>query len=198
MDMSITIYGKPTSRARRPLWVARELGLAVESIEPAPGETKEAAYLAINPNGKVPALIDGDLALFESLAQTLYLAKKYGTGKLYPAAIEDEARVWQWTLWVVNELEKLLVSCLMERVVKPEDKRDTAAATVAERDLQKPLAVLEGALADRDWLLGEFSVADINVAAVTALAKAAQVDLSAFPRIAGWLERAMSRPAYSG
>lgn len=196
--MSITIYGKPTSRARRPLWVARELGLAVESIEPAPGETKEAAYLAINPNGKVPALIDGDLALFESLAQTLYLAKKYGTGKLYPAAIEDEARVWQWTLWVVNELEKLLVSCLMERVVKPEDKRDTAAATVAERDLQKPLAVLEGALADRDWLLGEFSVADINVAAVTALAKAAQVDLSAFPRIAGWLERAMSRPAYSG
>lgn len=196
--MNITIYGKPGSRARRPLWVARELGLVVENIEPAPGEIKEAPYLVINPNGKVPALIDGELTLFESFAQTLYLAKKYGTGKIYPAAVEDEARVWQWTLWAVNELEKLLVVCLMERVVKPEDKRDAAAACAAERDLQQPFAVLEGALANRDWLLGEFSVADINVAAVAALVKPARVDLGAFSRVAAWLERATSRPAYSG
>ena len=196
--MSITIYGAPGSRARRPLWVARELGLAVETVVPAPGETKEAAYLAINPNGKVPALVEGSLTLFESLAQTLYLAKKYGTGKLYPSSVEDEARVWQWTLWGVNELEKLLVTCLMERVVKAEGARDAAAADAAERNLQKPLAVLEGALAGRDWLLGDFTVADINVAAIAALAKSSRVDLSAFPNVATWLERATSRPAYAG
>lgn len=197
--MTITIYGRPGSRARRPLWVARELGLDVNNIEPAPGEIKQPAFLAINPNGKVPALIDGDLTLFESFAQSLYLAKKYGTGRLYPARVEEEALVWQWTLWGLNELERPLTTCLFERVIKPEDERDPAAADAAERDLQKPLAVLNEALAGRDWLLGSgFSVADINVAAVAALTKSTRVDLSAFPAVASWLERALARPAYNG
>lgn len=196
--MTITIYGKAGSRARRPLWTARELGLAVENVELSAEEVKAPAYLAINPNGKVPALVDGDLTMFESLAQSLYLAKKYGTGTLYPAAVEDEARVWQWTLWAVAELEKPLVTCLMERVVRPEDQRNVAAAEQAERDLQKPLAVLDAALDGKAWLAADFSVADINVAAVAALAKPARIDLAAFPNVAAWLDRAISRPAYAG
>lgn len=196
--MTITIYGKPGSRARRPLWVARELGLTVENVELSAEETKAPAYLAINPNGKVPALTDGDLTIFESLAQSLYLAKKYGTGTLYPASVENEACVWQWTLWAVTELEKPLVTCLMERVVRPEDQRNAAAADAAERDLQKPLAVLDAALDGREWLFDGFSVADINVAAVAAIAKPGKVDLAAFPNLTGWLDRAMARPAYAG
>lgn len=196
--MTITIYGKPGSRARRPLWVARELGLMVENVELSAEEAKAPAYLAINPNGKVPALTDGDLTIFESLAQSLYLAKKYGTGKLYPVAIEDEARVWQWTLWAVAELEKPLVTCLMERVIRSEDQRNAAAADAAERDLQKPLAVLNAALDGREWLFDDFSVADINVAAVAALAKPGKVDLAVFPNLVRWLDRATSRPAYAG
>lgn len=196
--MTITIYGKPGSRARRPLWVARELGLMVENVELSAEEAKAPAYLAINPNGKVPALTDGDLTIFESLAQSLYLAKKYGTGKLYPVAIEDEARVWQWTLWAVAELEKPLVTCLMERVIRSEDQRNAAAADAAERDLQKPLAVLNAALDGREWLFDDFSVADINVAAVAALATPGKVDLAVFPNLVRWLDRATSRPAYAG
>lgn len=196
--MTITIYGKAGSRARRPLWVARELGLMVGNVELSAEEAKAPAYLAINPNGKVPALTEGDLTIFESLAQSLYLAKKYGTGKLYPVAIEDEARVWQWTLWAVAELEKPLVTCLMERVIRPEDQRNAAAADAAERDLQKPLAVLNAALDGREWLFDDFSVADINVAAVAALAKPGKVNLAAFPHLAVWLDRATSRPAYTG
>lgn len=197
--MTITIYGRPGSRARRPLWVARELGLDVTSIEPAPGEIKQPAYLAINPNGKVPALIDDGLTLFESFAQSLYLAKKYGTGQLYPSAVEDEAQVWQWTLWGLNELEKPLTVCLFERIIKPEAERNAALADAAERDLQPPLAVLEKALDGRNWLLGsDFSVADINVAAVAALSRSTKVDLSGYPNVAGWLERALARPAYNG
>ena len=197
--MTITIYGRPGSRARRPLWVARELGLEVTNIEPAPGEIKQPAYLAINPNGKVPALIDDGLSLFESFAQSLYLAKKYGTGQLYPSAVEEEALVWQWTLWGLNELEKPLTVCLFERIIKPEAERSAALADAAERDLQAPLAVLEKALDGRNWLLGnEFSVADINVAAVAALSRSTRVDLSGYPNVSAWLERAVSRPAYNG
>lgn len=197
--MTITIYGRPGSRARRPLWVARELGLAVENIEPAPGAIKEAAYLAINPNGKVPALVDGELTLFESFAQSLYLAKKYGTGTLYPATVEEEAVVWQWTLWGLNELERHITTCLFERVIKAEADRNAATAEAAERDLQAPLGVLDRALADRSWLIGEnFSVADVNVATIAALAKASKIDLSGFPRVSNWLERAIGRPGYNG
>lgn len=197
--MTITIYGRPGSRARRPLWVARELGLAVETIEPAPGAIKEAAYLAINPNGKVPALVDGDLTLFESFAQSLYLAKKYGTGRLYPTTVEGEAVVWQWTLWALNELERNLITCLFERRIKPEADRDPAAAEAAERDLHAPFAVLDAALVGKNWLLGEdFSVADINVAAIAALGRSSNVDLSHFPNVTAWLDRAMARPAYDG
>jgi glutathione S-transferase len=197
--MTITIHGRPGSRARRPLWVARELGLAVENIEPAPGAIKEAAYLAINPNGKVPALIDGELTLFESFAQSLYLAKKYGTGQLYPTTVEGEAVVWQWTLWGLNELERPLTTCLFERLIKPEAERNAAAADAAERDLQAPLAVLDAALDGKSWLLGDaFSVADVNVAAIAALSKSSKVDLSLFPNVAAWLDRALARPSYNG
>lgn len=197
--MTVTIYGRPGSRARRPLWVARELGIPVESIEPAPGEIKQEAYLALNPNGKVPTLIEGDFVLFESFAQSLYLAKKHGTGTLYPADAQAEALVWQWTFWGTAELERPLTTCLFDRVIKPEDQRDAAAADAAEQSLQGPLGVLEQTLADRPWLLGDtFTVADINVAAVAALAKPTRIALDSFPNVAAWLDRAMARPAYNG
>lgn len=197
--MTITIYGRPGSRARRPLWVARELGLDVENIEPAPGEIKQPAYLAINPNGKVPALVDGGFTLFESFAQSLYLAKKYGTGRLYPESVEQEALVWQWSFWGLNELERNLTVCLFERAIKPEADRDAAAADRAEAELQPALRVLDAALADRQWLLGqEFSVADINLAAIAALCKPTKVSLDSVANVTGWLDRALSRPDYNG
>lgn len=197
--MTITIHGRPGSRARRPLWVARELGLDVQNIEPAPGETKQPAYLAINPNGKVPALIDGDFVLFESFAESLYLAKKYGTGRLYPDTIEQEALVWQWSFWGLNELERGLTVCLFERVIKAESDRDAAAAERAETELQAPLKVLDAALADRSWLLGDdFSVADINLAAIAALARPAKVSLESYTYVRDWLDRATARETYNG
>ncbi|WCM28791.1 glutathione S-transferase family protein [Sphingomonas sp. QA11] len=197
--MTITIYGRPGSRARRPLWVARELGLSVQNIEPAPGETKHAAFLAINPNGKVPALVDEGFTLFESFAESLYLAKKYGTGRLYPESVEQEAQVWQWTFWGLNELERGLTVCLFERAIKADSDRDAAAAERAELELQAPFKVLDAALADRDWLLGgDFSVADINLAAIAALARPAKVSLDSYAYVLAWLDRATARPAYDG
>jgi glutathione S-transferase len=197
--MTITIYGRPGSRARRPLWVARELGLPVQYIEPVPGETKQAAYLAINPNAKVPALVDDGFTLFESFAQSLYLAKKYGTGRLYPETVEQEALVWQWSFWGLNELERGLTTCLFERVIKPEADRDTAAAERAEMELQAPLKVLDAALVDREWLLGSvFSVADINLAAIAALSRPAKISLESYAYVVAWLNRAVARPAYEG
>ena len=96
------LYGTPASRAMRSIWAAEEVGVDYELIPTSfLEESKTSEYLAINPNGRIPALVDGDLVLFESMAINLYLAKTYG-GKLYPGNPHDEARALQWTIEAVE------------------------------------------------------------------------------------------------
>jgi len=194
--MVMRIYGRPTSRARRVLWIARMLGLDFENVPVTPEEMRQPAYLALNPNGKMPALRDGDVTLFESHAILLYLARKYGAGgpaALYPATVEDEARLWQWVLWATNEVDPLTTICLVERLVRQPPERDDAKADAAEVALAKPLGVLEGALQDRAWLIADrFTAADIAVASTLALARRSGIDLSPFPAVERWLDDCLS------
>src|ERR1700740_2886871 len=90
----LRIYGIARTRAFRALWVARELGIPYEHLPIEIGEAgaRTPEFLAINPNGRLPVIVDGDFVLFESLAITMYLAKKHAHGTLYPASLEGEAR----------------------------------------------------------------------------------------------------------
>lgn len=194
----LKIYGIPRSRAFRTLWLAKELAIDYENIavDFAAGETRRPAYLVINPNGHVPAIDDDGLVLWESMAINLYLAKKYGLGNLYPAALEGEARAWQWSFWAMTELERHVLTAMFNRAIYPEDKRDAAAADQAEKELQQPFGVLDGAVGKTPYLLGnEFTVADLNVAAVLSWARPARLDLTPFPKAADWLGRCALRPA---
>jgi glutathione S-transferase len=194
----LKIYGVPRSRAFRTLWMAKELGLDYDNVpvDFATGETRQPAYLAINPNGHVPAIDDGGFVLWESMAINLYLAKKYGLGTLYPTALEDEARAWQWSLWGMTEIERPVLTAMFNRAVYPEDKRDAAAADEAERQLQHPLGVLDAAVGRTPYLLGEnFTVADLNVASILSWARPARIDFSHLPKAADWLSRCALRPA---
>src|SRR4051812_41260662 len=89
--MGLKIYGIPRSRAFRILWMAKELGIDYDNvpIDMGKGETRTPEFLAINPNGHIPAIEDNGLVLWESMVINLYLAKKHGAGTLYPARIED-------------------------------------------------------------------------------------------------------------
>src|SRR5438477_2172948 len=106
--MSLRIYGVARTRAFRALWIAEELQLAYEHVPVEIGEAgaRRPEFLAVNPNGRLPLIADGDVVISESLAITLYLAKKYSPGVLYPAMLEDEARVWQWSFWALAELDR--------------------------------------------------------------------------------------------
>jgi glutathione S-transferase len=196
--MAIKIYGVARSRAARVLWMAKELGLDYEHVKVdfATGETRQPAHLALNPNGHVPVIDDDGFILWESMAINLYLAKKYGAGGLYPSGLQDEARAWQWSLWGMTEVERPLLTALMNRAFYPENQRDAAAADAAEKALAQPLEVLEGVLGRASHLLGErFTVADLNVASILAWARPAQIDLSAVPKVAEWLKNCAERPA---
>jgi glutathione S-transferase len=195
----LRLYGITQSRAFRPLWLLHELGLPFEHIRTdyRGDAVRDPAYLALNPNGRIPTLVDGDLVLWESMAINLYLARKYGgeTG-LWPDTIEDEALSWQWSFWVMTEIEHALLTVLMHSRVLPEDKRDPQRVPRNIGVLQTPFKVLDQALAGRDYLLGgRFTVADLNVASVLVWARPARVSLEEYPQLDAWLTRCLDRPA---
>ena len=193
----LKIYGGPRSRARRCFWLATELGLDFEqvNVDISKGEQKSPEFLKLNPNGHVPVMDDDGFLLFESLAINLYLAKKHGV-PLAPQNPKDEALTTQWSFWAVNEIEPHLIIVLLHRMALPEEKRVAATGDEAEEKLAGPLRVLDAALSERDYLLGNaFTVADLNVAAVLSLALRVSVDLSKFPNARAWLDSCLGRPA---
>jgi len=193
---SLRIYGIARTRAFRALWVAKELGLDYQHLPIEIGDdgAKSPEFLAINPNGRLPVIVDGDFVLFESLAITLYLAKKHSSGKLYPGTLEGEARAWQWSLWAVTEVDRGVNIWSLHAVRLPPAERNNALREEALKVLASPFKVLDAAVAQRPYLLGsEFTVADLNVAAV--ISRAVDMDLSVWPHLKVWLARCLDRPA---
>jgi glutathione S-transferase len=195
----IQLYGITQSRAFRPLWMLNELGLEFEHIKLnfRGDDLADPAFRRINPNGRVPVLVDGDLVVWESMAINLYLARQYADrDSLWPDSVADEARALQWSFWVMSEVEHPLLTVLMHSRVLPAEQRIPDKVPRNKGILKAPLTVLNGALGDTDWLAGErFTVADLNVAAVLSWSKPARLGLDAYPRLADWLNRCLERPA---
>jgi glutathione S-transferase len=192
----VKIYGMARTRAFRALWVAMELGIDYEHIPVEIGDAgaRTPEFLAINPNGRLPAIVDDGFVLVESLAITLYLAKKHATGTLYPARIQDEAKAWQWTLWALTEVDRGVNIWSLHAVRLPLAERNAAKLAEALQVIAGPFKVLDEAVSKQPYLLGnEFTVTDLNVAAV--ISRAIEMDLSATPHLRAWLERCLDRPA---
>jgi glutathione S-transferase len=195
--MALTIYGSAASRTSWVLWLAEELGLTYEHVpvNHRAGESRKPEHLALNPNGHVPVIRDGDLVLWEALAINLYLAKKHG-GPVAPQTPADDARALMWSMWALSELESHWAVLLRHSIMLPEDKRNPALAAEAGNALHAALDVLEGALASSDYLLGEaFTVADLNVASHIAMLPRMKYDLVPWPKISAWLQKCSTRPA---
>jgi glutathione S-transferase len=192
----LRIYGIARTRAYRALWVAMELGLDYEHlpIEIGHAGARSPEFLAINPNGRLPVIVDDGFVLFESLAITLYLAKKHSLGKLYPGTLEGEARAWQWSFWAIAEVDRGVNIWSLHAVRLPPQERNVALREEALKVIAAPFKVLDTALVKTPYLLGDdFTVADLNVAAV--ISRAVDMDLSHVPSLKAWLTRCLDRPA---
>ena len=197
----ITLYGAMASRAHRVVWMLNELGLAYRHVQTPflDGSTRRPEFLAINPNGRVPALDDDGLLLCESLSINLYLAKQYGgvgADTLAPRDLREDTLATQWSLWVATEVEKpLLLASAHRKLFNPEG-RDEAVAAMALAKLDRPFKVLDAHLAVNKHLLGDrFTVADLNVATVMDLAPQCGIALDAWPHVQAWHQRCLARPA---
>jgi glutathione S-transferase len=210
----IRVHGTSNTRAFRVLWMLEELGVPYEHVKTDfhTGATRTPEFLALNPNGHVPVLVDGPLVLFESLSINLYLAETYGRDSLWPKGASDRARTVQWSFWAVTECERNLFAALLqaggeqfenwrawsdsaefrethpgERMPSPEEGRAA---------LQPPLRALDSHLDGRGSILGgPFSAADLNVASVLVSARLAKLDLTPFPSLDAWLTRSTTRAA---
>jgi glutathione S-transferase len=196
----LILYGVAASRALRNLWLLEELGLEYqhEPVDYRQGGAETPDMLALNPNGHIPVLRDGALVLYESMAINLYLASRYGSDTpLWPVDPAAQGLTYQWSFWVMTEVEQPLLTVLMHKRLMPEERRDPAKVSRNTGLLKQPFRVLDQALQDRDWLLGDaFSVADLNVAAVLSWAWVARMDLDDYPQLAAWLKACISRPAF--
>ncbi|MEM7465625.1 MAG: glutathione S-transferase family protein [Pseudomonadota bacterium] len=197
----LTLYGGAKSRAIRSLWALEECcaetgidyhQVKLNTIE----EMRSPDFLAVNPNGKIPALKHDDLFVFESMCINLHVAKRFAP-KLYPLGDWQESLVLQWSFWAISEIEPLQMDLLNNTKFLPKNKRLPEVANLAIRRLNRPLETLEKHLTGRQWLLTDnFSIADLNLASVMLLLDMAKYDFTSFPRIAEWRSRCYGRPAF--
>ena len=121
----------------------------------------------MNPNGLVPIIDDNGLILYESLAITLHLAKRYGNGTLFPANESAQALALQWTLWAATEAEPPARQWFQHTQFLPTEKRQPMLAETGLAKAREKVMILDQHLKDKPYLLGDaFTIADLNVAAV--------------------------------
>lgn len=206
----LKIYGVYKSRATRILWLMEELGTPFELVpvlqayklqDPLSADarlnTRSPAFLAINPMGSIPTIEDDGLVLNESLAQTLYVAKKNG-GPIGPRDLQEEALMLQWSLFAATSIETEALKISManaEGRLATEGGQQEAKAVA--RILARPFGVLEKHFAHNDYTVGaRFTVADINLAEIVRYAQAYKPLFDAHPKTAAWLAHVQARPGF--
>jgi glutathione S-transferase len=192
------LYYVPRTRATRPRWLLEELGVPYELVrlDSTKGETRSAEHLARQPLGHVPVLEDGEVRLFESAAICLWLAERFPEkGLSPPAGTAARARVLQWVLYAMTELEPPLgsISAILRR---PEAERDPRRIAEAKERFLVAARPLEPVLAASAHVAGpDFTVADVIVGSVLSWGKAAAGGLDELPAVAAYVLRMKARPA---
>jgi glutathione S-transferase len=209
--MNLTFYHVPMSTSNLTECVLAELGTPCERVRLsiAAGDTRKPEFLALNPNGRVPVIVHEGTPIWESAAITMYLGDVFGVdAHLYPAPGPKRGEAMKWIVWcniTLGEAGARWAASLppgSEGAVEPgsrdwvpPEERSARAAEKAKAELVACLAILEGGLSGRSFLLGDYSLVDTHVHVLVGLFAFMGVDLTHFPGVAGWLQRCSERPA---
>lgn len=207
----LTIHGVTRSRASRLVWLCHELGLAFDQVPviqayrlarpeaaDAPLNTRSPSFLALSPMGAIPVLEDDGLVLAESLAGTLYLARRYNRDGIGPQDAAEDALMMQWSFYAATAVEPDALTILFLHGSGQQQLGEDAAmvANAAER-LIRPMRVLDDHLARTPYLVaGRFTVADLNVAEIVRYAQGYAPLMDQFPAVRAWLDACHARPAF--
>lgn len=194
------IHHAPNSRSVRAVWLFEELGLPYELQLYKLGDRamRTPEYLKLHPMGRVPALEDGDVTIFESGAIVEYVLARHGQGRLRPAVgSADFPAYLQWLHYAEGMMMPQVNIIVVETVFLPPERRNDENVARATKLLTRMLTAVEAHLADgREHLAGDFSGADIMTGHACIAARRLKADLADKPHVAAYVERLAARPAY--
>jgi glutathione S-transferase len=198
----ITIWGRTSSvNVQKVLWLAEELGLPYRRVEAggAFGRTRDADYAAMNPNATVPTLVmPNGYSLWESNSILRFLARTQPGGeRFYPAEPQAAGDVERWMDWTLASLNAPMRDIFWTFVRTPEAARDLAGAARAAEQAGRLFGVLEAQLAGREFIAGGLSIADMALGGFAHRWFNLPVARPELPRVRGWYERMLARPAYA-
>ena len=190
------LYEFAPTRSIRARWTLQELGIDFESVvvNLQRGEHRRPEFLRLNPAGKLPVLVDGEVVLNESVAIVLYLAGKYPERGLLPTDVVTRAELDRWLLFTVTELEQPLWRIARNTFVYPEDQRLAGDVPTASREFKEMAAVVESHLRGREFVVGDtVTVADFVLAYTLDWGHEVEL-LGDFPALEAYVERMYARP----
>jgi len=189
------LYGFGPTRSLRALWGLKELGVEFEfvPVDLQAGEHQRPEFLALNPAGKVPVLVDGDLVIPESAAIVLYLAEKYPDKGLMPPRLEQRAQVYRWVMFAMTEIEQPLWRMAKHRFIYPENKRLPQDIDLAREDFTAMAGVLEKHMDGRRYIVTDHvTAADCVTTYLMDWANEHHL-LDGFPNLGNYLQRMYQR-----
>ncbi len=198
--MTIKLYDLPLSpNSRKVRAVLLELGIEadVEIIDLSTAKHKTPEFLKLNPNGKLPTIVDDGFALWESNAILTYLAAK--NGKLLPEDPKGRALVAQWLFWQSSHFGPAVGKVGFERILKPMFGRgepDPAVIAAGEREFETCAGILNTALEGREYVATQLSIADFAIAPTADFGVMAGLSFDKFPNAKAWFERVSSRDSF--
>jgi glutathione S-transferase len=190
------LYEFAPTRSIRARWMLQELGVEFEpvTVNLIAGDHRRAEFLAINPAGKLPVLVDGDAVLTESVAIVLYLGEKYPQKGFIPADFSARAQLMRWLLFTTTELEQPLWRIARHTAIYPEDKRLPGEVALAREDFAAMAEVLDQHMKKREYVVGDtVTAADFVLAYTLDWAQLAGL-LGGLPGLEEYMERMYARP----
>jgi len=195
----LTLYTSPMSGNGRKVHMLLEevrASYQLSKLDLMKGEQKNPEYLKLNPNGKVPTLVDDGFVLWESNAILLYLAEKFTAPQLLPTEGHDRARMFQWLLFEQTTFRPPLSLLMRQTRFTPPDKQDQKLIEQSWLEVRANMGILQTALSGRDYIGGTFSVADIAVLPYVYLARDLGTELSEWPGVDAYWRRLSVRPSW--
>ncbi|HEV2955508.1 MAG TPA: glutathione S-transferase family protein [Xanthobacteraceae bacterium] len=196
----LKVWGRKTSsNVQKVMWAIGDLKLAHERVDVGGsfGKNKEAPYLAMNPNGLVPTLEDGDAMIWESNSIVRYLAAKYGAGTLEPADLKTRALASQWMDWQLSVVGPAIFGAFWGLIRTPPEKRDQAAIAASQQKTTEAMKMFDANLAKRAYAAGDsFSMGDIPVGIMVYRFRQLVPDRPPLPNLERWYAQIEKRPGF--
>lgn len=196
----IKILGRPNSvNVQKVMWCAAELDVPVDrhDVGGAFGGNNTEDYLAKNPNGRVPTLVDGDFVLWESNAIVRYLSETEGTAPWYPETAQDRALCSQWMDWYQTTLHASMTVIFWQLIRTPEAEMDHAGLAAAIEEASGIWAMLDKHLENRKFIIGdELTMGDVPVGCAAYRWHTMDIERPDLPHLKRWWDTLAEREVY--